>query len=134
MKRRPMDLRQLVPLGGEADSPVDSTLFEPNVTGGSVETQNLQYVPKCMPLALESSNTIAQEELTLDDEEVDQVAQSLIREYLHKKKMGAVLKLFDEISPRQPASISSRAKLRAMLGMGEPHKNFGVLEQVCYFF
>eukprot|EP01061_Rhynchopus_euleeides_P021130 TRINITY_DN34392_c0_g1_i2.p1 TRINITY_DN34392_c0_g1~~TRINITY_DN34392_c0_g1_i2.p1 ORF type:complete len:523 (+),score=145.20 TRINITY_DN34392_c0_g1_i2:20-1588(+) len=136
MKRRPIELRQLVPLGGEADSPVESGLLE---CPASVESQNIPYNPKCavQPFALEGSDVHTAGSASdlldtplFDDDEVDQVAQALVREYLNKKKMNSVLKLFDELSPRQPSSISSRAKLRKMLGLGEPHKSFGVMEQV----
>eukprot|EP00754_Rhynchopus_humris_P002392 Rhum_TRINITY_DN11326_c0_g1::Rhum_TRINITY_DN11326_c0_g1_i1::g.43951::m.43951 len=141
MKKRPgFELRNLVAVGGEAESPVDPSFFEPPL---SSESNSLRYIPHCPAIVLDAHTTgsgatdagrdaaaAAAEDMFAADEDVDRVAEALVREYLNKKKMTAVLKAFDDANPRNPASISSRAKLRIMLGLGEPHKSFGVLEQV----
>eukprot|EP01064_Diplonema_japonicum_P008279 TRINITY_DN15762_c0_g1_i1.p1 TRINITY_DN15762_c0_g1~~TRINITY_DN15762_c0_g1_i1.p1 ORF type:complete len:516 (+),score=90.78 TRINITY_DN15762_c0_g1_i1:46-1593(+) len=134
MPRRPVGLKQLIPLGGQADSsPNDAPLGSAGVES---HTDDGMYVPQFD--AKEVMGVFAEGEMgyemavdgNVGDEEVDRVTQALLREYLNKKKMQEVLKVFDDSCPRKDNSITSRAKLRKLLGLGEPNKSTSIMEQV----
>eukprot|EP01063_Lacrimia_lanifica_P028703 TRINITY_DN4235_c0_g3_i1.p1 TRINITY_DN4235_c0_g3~~TRINITY_DN4235_c0_g3_i1.p1 ORF type:complete len:539 (+),score=153.83 TRINITY_DN4235_c0_g3_i1:114-1730(+) len=151
MKRRPQGLRTLVPLGGEAPPGAETPLEQPLLDGfGAMggdpfPSQNSDafgmHMGNTVSSLAESQGGFTQSVATQSmrrpttdgeptDEEIDLVAQAIVREYLHKKKHTHVLKLFDDLNPRDDRAISSRAKLRSMLGLGEPHKSYSVFEQV----
>ncbi|KAJ9467289.1 Mitogen-activated protein kinase kinase 1 [Diplonema papillatum] len=135
MKRR-LNIRPLVALGGEADE------ARPSVVAADAAKENgLPYTPYKPTFSMrdclrsESMNTgvslgTTEADADVDDNEIDEVAQALVREYLYSKQMTSVLEHFDRTNPRTSGSITNRAKLRNMLGLGEPSKSFGVLEQV----
>eukprot|EP01060_Flectonema_neradi_P009795 TRINITY_DN1698_c5_g1_i1.p1 TRINITY_DN1698_c5_g1~~TRINITY_DN1698_c5_g1_i1.p1 ORF type:complete len:511 (+),score=124.39 TRINITY_DN1698_c5_g1_i1:94-1626(+) len=120
MKRRPPGMKMLIPLGGEAPGtpPEPPPVEEEEIDDG-------RYVPQFDFGSLNMTS-----EVLVEDDEVDNVAQALIREYLSKHSLLDVLALFDEKKEKGPNSISSRAKLRSVLDLPEPKKSMSVIEQL----
>eukprot|EP01059_Diplonema_ambulator_P035273 TRINITY_DN8235_c0_g1_i1.p1 TRINITY_DN8235_c0_g1~~TRINITY_DN8235_c0_g1_i1.p1 ORF type:complete len:517 (+),score=137.34 TRINITY_DN8235_c0_g1_i1:74-1624(+) len=133
MPRRPAGLRQLVPLGGQAEtSPSDSALM----ASADLPVDDNMYIPHFDAKTVMGEFAVGEMgydmavDCTVSEDEVDTVAQALLREYLNKKKLTEALAAFDKACPRRTDSITSRAKLRKILGLGEPNKACGVMEQV----
>ena len=120
MKRRPLNMKMLIPLGGEAEGIPD---LPPELE--DEEINDGRYIPQFDLSSLNMSNDVS-----VDDSEVDNVVQALLREYLSKHNMHDVLLKFDEKVKKGPDCISSRAKLRSVLGLGEPRKSMSVMEQL----
>lgn len=51
------------------------------------------------------------------EEQVDQLSQALLREYMHKKQFKETLKVFDEENPRNDKTISSRALMAELMNL-----------------
>lgn len=70
---------------------------------------------------------------------MDLLSQALLREYMHKKKFTATLKLFDEENPRNEKTISSRAlmadlmHLQALLPEFKKKGVDTIMEVLCYY-
>lgn len=73
------------------------------------------------------------------DEQVDLLAQALLREYMHKKGFKGTLAAFDDENPRDDRTISSRAVMGDLMALDKPRqeelKSKGVdtiMEALCY--
>lgn len=72
------------------------------------------------------------------EEQVDLLAQALLREYMHKRKFHATLKVFDEENPRNDRTVSSRAVMMDLMELGalqslKSEKGMEtIMEMLCY--
>jgi len=140
-ERKGFSSAPLMALGGEAEEPVDESMFsvDPAEEFGSSEA----YQPHFDPAFLQSGATApsvapSEEHPELsavghdhpDDEIVDRVAQALLREYLNKRELKHILVELDKVLIRDEHTIHSRKELRHRLGLGDPPRAYSVLEQL----